>query len=124
MYDKNNIFAKFLNGEIKVQKIYEDEYAIAFYDINPQAPIHVLVIPKGEFSSFDDFSANASDQEIAGYIRAIGKVSRNLKIEKDGYRLLVNVGMNAGQEVPHLHTHVFAGTKLGKMISVDNSSKR
>ncbi|MBR7158214.1 MAG: histidine triad nucleotide-binding protein [Alphaproteobacteria bacterium] len=123
MYDKSNIFAKFLSGEVPVKKIYEDEYAIAFNDINPQAPVHVLVIPKGEYTSFEDFSAKASDAEIAGYVRAIGKVSRQLELDKSGYRLLVNMGANGGQEVPHLHTHIFGGAKLGRMVTVDNTPK-
>ncbi len=123
MYDKNNIFAKFLSGEIPVTKIYEDEFAIAFNDINPQAPVHVLVIPKGEYVSFDDFTANASDKEIAGYVRAVGKVSRQLGLDKEGYRLLVNMGANGGQEVPHLHAHIFGGAKLGRMVTVNNSAK-
>lgn len=117
-YDKNNIFAKILRGEIPCQKIYEDEYALAFYDINPQAEIHALVIPKGEYTSMDDFTADASDELIAGYMRAVGKVARDLGLRKKGYRALANIGEYGGQEVPHLHIHLFGGEKLGRMISL------
>ena len=116
-YDKNNIFAKILRGEIPCSKVYEDDHAIAFNDINPQAPVHVLVIPKGSYVSMDDFSARASDAEITGFFRAVGTVARQLGAEKDGYRILANHGENAHQEVPHFHVHVFAGTRLGPMLS-------
>ena len=115
-YDKNNIFAKILRGELPCDKIFEDEYALAFPDINPQAPTHVLVIPKGAYVSWADFSANASEAEIAGFVRAIGKVAKDLGLEEAGYRALTNAGEEAGQIVPHLHVHIFAGRPLGPML--------
>ena len=116
-YDDDNIFAKILRGEIPSSKIYEDEWAIAFEDINPQAEIHTLVVPKGRYVSWDDFSAQAPDEEIAGFVRAVGKVARAKGLVEPGYRLLANVGENGGQEVPHLHVHLFGGQKLGRMIA-------
>lgn len=116
-YDPNNIFARILRGEIPSKRVYEDEYALAFHDINPLAPTHILVIPKGPFVSWDDFSAAASDAEIAGFVRAIGKVARDSGLVEDGYRLLANTGTNSGQEVPHLHVHIFAGRALGPMLA-------
>jgi diadenosine tetraphosphate (Ap4A) HIT family hydrolase len=116
-YDDNNIFAKILRGEIASRKVYEDEYALAFHDINPQAPHHVLVIPKGRYVSWDDFSATASDAEIAGFVRAVGKVAREAGMVEPGYRLLANVGPDSHQEVPHLHVHIFAGRPLGPMLA-------
>jgi len=116
-YDDNNIFAKILRGEIPSRKVYEDEYALAFHDINPQAPHHVLVIPKGRYVSWDDFSATASDAEIAGFVRAVGKVAREAGMVEPGYRLLANVGPDSHQEVPHLHVHIFAGRPLGPMLA-------
>lgn len=115
-YDPNNIFARILRGEIPNKTVYEDEHALAFHDINPQTPTHVLVIPKGAYVSFADFSEKASDAEIAGFVRAVGKVARDLGLEEPGYRILANNGRDAHQEVPHLHVHVFAGTDLGRMI--------
>jgi len=114
-YDDNNIFARILRGEIPSTRIYEDDYAYAFPDINPAAPTHILVIPKGPYVSWDDFSEKASDAEIAGYVRAIGKIARDYV--SYGYRILANVGVNSGQEVPHLHAHIFAGRQLGPMLS-------
>ena len=111
-YDKNNIFAKILRGEIPCKKIYEDEFVLAFYDINPQKKVHALVIPKGEYVNLDDFSSKASEKEIVGLIKGIGTVAKGR-----GYRSLVNVGENGGQEVPHLHFHIFGGEKVGKMVS-------
>jgi diadenosine tetraphosphate (Ap4A) HIT family hydrolase len=116
-YDPNNIFARILRGEIPSTKVYEDEYAFAFDDINAQAPVHVLVIPKGAYVSWDDFSARGSDAEIAGFVRAIGHVARSAGLVEPGYRLLANSGADGGQEVPHLHVHVFAGRKLGPMLA-------
>jgi len=116
-YDPNNIFAKILRGEIPCDKVYEDDHALAFRDINPQAPTHVLVIPKGPYRDFDDFAANADDDEITGYVRVIGRVARQLGVEEDGFRLLANTGANAHQEVPHLHVHIFAGRPLGPMLA-------
>ena len=116
-YDDDNIFAKILRGEIPSTKVYEDEWAIAFEDINPQAEIHTLVVPKGKYVSWDDFSAKAPDEEIAGFVRAVGKVAREKGLVEPGYRLLANVGADGGQEVPHLHVHLFGGQKLGRMIA-------
>lgn len=115
-YDDQNIFAKILRGEIPCRKVFEDEWALAFDDINPQAPVHVLVIPKGAYVSWDDFSAKASDAEIGGFVRAVGHVARELGLVEPGYRLLANIGMDAHQEVPHLHIHIFGGKPLGPML--------
>jgi histidine triad (HIT) family protein len=116
-YDPNNIFAKILRGEIPCSKVYEDQHALAFHDIAPQAPLHVLVIPKGAYISWDDFSARAPDAEIGGFVRAVGHVARELGLVDPGYRLLANVGVDGGQEVPHLHVHLFGGKALGRMIA-------
>ena len=116
-YDDDNIFAKILRGEIPSTRVYEDEWAIAFEDINPQAKIHTLVIPRGKYVSWDDFSTQAPDAEIAGFVRAVGKVARAKGLVEPGYRLLANVGGDGGQEVPHLHVHLFGGQKLGRMIA-------
>ncbi len=115
-YDDNNIFARILRGEIPCRKVHEDAWTLAFHDINPQAPTHILVIPKGRYCSFADFSADASAEEIAGFIRAVGQIARDLDLEAPGYRLLANMGDHGGQEVPHLHVHLFAGRPLGRMI--------
>jgi len=115
-YDPQNIFAKILRDEIPCKRVYEDEWALAFHDINPQAPEHVLVIPKAAYVSWDDFSAHASAAEIAGFVRAVGQVARDMGLVSPGYRLLANVGMDAHQEVPHLHVHIFAGKPLGPML--------
>ena len=120
-YDKNNIFAKILRGEIPCKKIYEDNYVLAFHDVNPQKKIHVLVVPKGEYVNLDDFSSNATEKEIVGLIKGIGAVAKKLGVSEvvkgRGYRSLVNVGTHGGQEVPHLHFHIFGGEKVGKMVS-------
>ena len=116
-YDDSNIFAKILRGEIPSKTVYEDEHALAFHDINPLSPTHILVIPKGRYVSWDDFSSRASDAEIAGFVRAVGKVARDAGLVEAGYRALANVGFNSGQEVPHLHVHIFAGRKLGPMLA-------
>ena len=120
-YDKNNIFAKILRGEITCKKIYEDEYVLAFYDINPQKKVHALVVSKGEYVDLDDFSLKASAKEISGLIKGISLVAKKLGISEEvkggGYRSLVNVGENGGQEIPHLHFHIFGGEKVGKMVS-------
>jgi diadenosine tetraphosphate (Ap4A) HIT family hydrolase len=115
-YDPNNIFARILRGELPCKQVYADEFALAFHDINPQAPVHVLVIPKGAYVSWDDFSAKANDAEIAGFMRAIGHVTRQLELS-EGYRLLVNMGQHGHQEVPHLHVHVFGGKQFYQMIA-------
>lgn len=116
-YDDQNIFAKVLRDEIPSKRVYEDEWAVAFHDINPQAPIHVLVIPRGPYVSWDDFSAKASDAEIAGFVRAVGKVARDLGLVAPGYRLLANVGLHGHQEIAHLHAHLFGGQALGPMLA-------
>ncbi|WP_286829413.1 MULTISPECIES: histidine triad nucleotide-binding protein [Kordiimonas] len=115
-YDTNNIFAKILRGEIPCNKVYEDEFALAFHDINPQAPVHVLVIPKGEYVSMADFSAEAPADLMVGFFRAVGKVADELGLVEPGYRMLANAGENAHQEVPHLHIHLFGGKPLGPML--------
>ncbi|MBF0093471.1 MAG: histidine triad nucleotide-binding protein [Alphaproteobacteria bacterium] len=117
-YDTNNIFARILRGEIPCKKVYEDEYTLAFHDISPQAPVHVLVIPKGAYVSMDDLAANGSDREIAALYRAVSKVAHDLGVAAEGYRFLVNCGVNGGQEVPHLHVHIFGGRRLGRMIQI------
>ena len=116
-YDDTNIFAKILRVEIPNKTVYEDEHVLAFHDIAPQAPIHILVIPKGAYVSWDDFSARASEAEIAGFIRAVGHVAREQGLVEPGYRLLANVGAHGGQEVPHLHVHLFGGGPLGPMLA-------
>jgi diadenosine tetraphosphate (Ap4A) HIT family hydrolase len=115
-YDADNVFAKILRGEIPCKKVFEDDHALAFHDIQPQAPVHVLVIPKGAYVSMDDFSAKATEAEIAGFFRAVGHVARLMGVEKDGYRFLANHGRNGRQEVMHFHVHVFGGRELGRMI--------
>lgn len=115
-YDPNNVFARILRGEIPCKKVYEDDAVLAFHDINPQAAIHVLVIPKGPYVSLDDFSAQASEKEVAALFRAVGKIARDLGAAESGYRILANSGRHAHQEVPHLHIHIFAGQPLGRMI--------
>ena len=119
-YDNNNIFAKILRGEIPCNKIYEDEFILSFYDINPQKKIHALVIPKGKYVDFDDFSDHASLEEIEGLIKGINTVAKKLGISSSngkGYRVLANISDHGGQEVPHLHFHLFGGEKIGKMVS-------
>jgi histidine triad (HIT) family protein len=116
-YDDINIFARILRGEIPCRRAYEDQWALAFHDINPQAPTHVLVIPKGKYVSFADFTANANSDEIAGFMRAVGKLAKDLGLEAHGYRLLANMGEHSGQEVPHFHVHLFAGRPLGRMLA-------
>ena len=115
-YDDSNIFARILRGELPSNKVYEDEHSFAFHDINPQAPIHILVIPKGAYVSWDDFTAKASAAEIAGFMRAIGHVARSQGLVAPGYRLLANIGGHGHQEVPHLHVHLFGGRQFREMI--------
>jgi len=115
-YDDDNVFARILRGEIPCRRVHEDEFALAFHDIRPQAPVHVLVIPKGRWISLDDFSRGASAQEIAGFWRSVGHVARELGLDASGYRTLTNVGEDAGQEVPHFHVHLFGGRRLGRML--------
>lgn len=116
-YDDSNIFARILRGEIPADRVHEDEHALAFHDINPLAPTHILVIPKGAYVSWDDFSARATDAEIGGFVRAAGKVARDRGLVAPGYRLLANAGAHGGQEVPHLHVHIFGGRALGPMLA-------
>ena len=118
-YEDNNIFAKILRGEIPCKKIYEDEYVLSFYDINPQKKIHALVIPKGKYIDLDDFCKNASPNEMVGMFKGIEEVAKKLGISNDkgkGYRALTNIGSDGGQEVPHMHFHLFGGEKIGKMV--------
>ncbi len=116
VYDPENIFAKILRGEIPCDKVYEDEHALAFRDINPQTPTHILIIPKGAYVSSDDFTANASEAELAGFLRAVGQVARDAGLVAAGYRFLANHGQDAHQEVAHFHIHIFGGKNLGRMI--------
>src|SRR5579875_2645619 len=106
-YDRDNVFARILRGELPCRKVYEDAHVLAFHDIRPQAPTHILVIPKGEYVSLDDFAATASEAEIAAFVRAIGRIAREAGLADDGYRILANHGPNSHQEVPHLHVHIF-----------------
>tara|TARA_B000000532_G_C18728246_1_gene345597 strand:- start:48 stop:410 length:363 start_codon:yes stop_codon:yes gene_type:complete len=118
-YDKNNIFAKILRGEIPCKKIYENNFVLSFYDINPQKKVHALIIPKGEYIDLDDFISRAKEKEIIEFFKAISHVAKILKISNNdgGYRTLSNIATNGGQEVPHLHFHIFGGEKIGKMVS-------
>ncbi|MEO6361493.1 MAG: histidine triad nucleotide-binding protein [Sphingomicrobium sp.] len=116
-YDDSNIFARILRGELPCKKVYEDDHALAFHDINPVAAVHILVIPKGPYVSWDDFSERASDAELAGFVRAVGTVARDAGVVVQGYRLLANTGKRAGQEVGHFHVHIFGGQPLGPMLS-------
>jgi histidine triad (HIT) family protein len=116
-YDDNNIFARIIRGEIPSNKVYEDGQVLAFHDINPLAPKHILVIPKGAYVSWDDFSENASDAELGALVRAVGKIAREAGLVEPGYRVLANVGPDSGQEVPHLHLHIFGGRPLGPMLA-------
>jgi histidine triad (HIT) family protein len=115
-YDTNNIFARILRGEIPSRRVFENAFAVAFHDIAPQAPIHVLVIPRGPYISLADFTAKASDADIAGFFRAVAEVARQLDLEAPGYRVLANMGEDSGQEVPHFHVHLFGGKRLGAML--------
>jgi histidine triad (HIT) family protein len=116
-YDKNNIFAKILRGEIPCNKVYENKYVLAFHDVNPQKKVHVLVIPKGSYINLNDFNKNASNKEIVELNKAISHVSNLIGISEKGYRVLTNIGDDGGQEVLHLHFHILAGEKIGKMVN-------
>ncbi|HAX91020.1 MAG TPA: histidine triad nucleotide-binding protein [Rhodospirillaceae bacterium] len=118
-YDPNNIFAKILRGDIPCKKIYEDDFALAFHDIQPAAPVHALVIPKGEFENHAAFSQKASEAQLVGFHRAVGKVAEMIGVEQGGYRLISNCGVNGGQEVPHYHVHILGGGRLGRMVARD-----
>jgi histidine triad (HIT) family protein len=115
-YDATNIFARILRGEAPCRKVYEDDFTLAFHDINPQAPVHVLIIPKSPYVSMADFTATAPPAEIAGFFQAVGAVARQMGLEKDGYRILANTGAHAHPEVPHFHVHLFGGRPLGPML--------
>jgi diadenosine tetraphosphate (Ap4A) HIT family hydrolase len=115
-YDDTNIFARILRDEIPSNRVYEDKFAIAFHDIHPQAPTHILVIPRGPYVSWDDFATTASEAEIVGFVRAVGTVARQQGLREAGYRLLANIGPHSHQEVPHLHVHLFGGRPLGGML--------
>lgn len=116
-YDKNNVFAQILRKEISANIVYEDEYALAFHDVNPRAPIHILMIPKGEYISFFDFSEKAPPEFVQGFTKAIHHVIKSFDLQKEGFRLLTNHGSHGGQEVPHYHVHIFGGRPLGRMIT-------
>jgi histidine triad (HIT) family protein len=115
-YDRDNVFARILRGELPCREVYEDEHVLAFRDINPQAPVHVIVIPKGEYASVDDFSANASPPEQAAFMQAIGRIAHQEGVAESGYRILANHGAAAHQDVPHFHMHLFGGHDLGPML--------
>lgn len=115
-YDEQNIFARILRNEIPAKRVYEDEYAVAFHDIKAQAPVHVLVVPRGAYCSLADFTASAPAAEVVGFMRAVGAVARQLGLEAQGYRMIANMGAHSGQEVPHFHVHLLAGRPLGKML--------
>jgi histidine triad (HIT) family protein len=116
-YDPSNVFARIIRGELPCRKVFEDEHVLAFHDIRPQTPVHILVIPKGAYVSLDDFSAKASEAELAAFLRALGQIAREHGVVQSGYRILANHGADAHQEVPHFHVHIFGGRQLGRMIS-------
>jgi len=116
VYDRSNVFARILRGEIPCSKVYEDEHVLAFRDIHPQAPTHIVLIPKGEYISADDFSLNASEAQLAAFMRAIARIARQEGVVESGYRILSNHGAAAHQEVPHFHLHLFGGRDLGPML--------
>lgn len=116
-YDTNNIFARILRGEIPCSKVHEDDYVLAFNDINPQAPVHILVIPKGAYISIDDFGAKADAAEVKAFFSAVSKIANEKGLIESGYRMIANIGLNGGQEVPHFHVHLLGGIKLGPMLS-------
>ncbi len=121
MYDKNNVFAKIIRGEIPANKIYEDEFLLAFHDISKATPIHVLVIPKGEYINFSDFVSNAKSEEISHFFKKVSEVAKTVGAVESGFRLIANSGINAHQTVPHFHIHILAGKKMGPLISGDNN---
>lgn len=116
-YDDNNIFAKILRGDIPCKKVYEDEFVLAFHDIAPRAPVHVLVIPKGKYESIADFGAKASAEEVKGFYAAVSKIAGEQGLNETGFRVIANTGLNGGQEVPHFHVHILGGKKLGPMLA-------
>jgi diadenosine tetraphosphate (Ap4A) HIT family hydrolase len=116
-YDANNIFARILRGEIPCNKVYEDNFALAFRDISPKAPTHILVIPKGAYVDIVDFGANAKAGEIEGFYRAVAKISAEQNLVQNGFRSIANTGLHGGQEVPHFHLHLLGGKSIGPMVS-------
>ena len=119
-YDDGNIFARILRGEIPCKKVYENDHALAFHDINPLMPVHVLVIPKGAYVNLDDFTAGATPEELAGFLHAVGETARIMGVGEDGYRIVANNGQHANQEVMHFHVHIFGGRQIrGRMIRAD-----
>jgi diadenosine tetraphosphate (Ap4A) HIT family hydrolase len=118
-YDTNNVFARILRGEIPCRKVYEDDHALAFHDIAPRAPIHVLVIPKTPYVSLADFATTAPPEAVAGFFAAVANTAKTLGLEQPGYRILANMGAHAHQEVPHFHVHLFGGRPLGPMLIED-----
>jgi histidine triad (HIT) family protein len=115
-YDKQNIFAKILRGEIPNKTVYEDEYVLAFHDISPKAPVHILVIPKGAYTDVADFSLNASADEISGFWASFGKIIQQENLHGDGFRVIANTGIHGCQEVPHFHIHILGGQILGSLL--------
>ena len=116
LYEQNNVFAKILRGELPNKTVYEDEEVLAFHDIYPQSKVHVLVIPKGKFVSFDDFTKKATTDQIGKFFEKVGKIARDLGVDQEGFRIIANIGEYGGQEVPHFHVHICGGQKLGRMI--------
>ena len=116
-YDDSNILARVLRGELPSNRVLETEHSLAIHDINPLAPIHVLVVPKGAYVSWDDFSTRASEAEIVDFVRAVGEAGRITGASAQGYRMLANMGKRGGQEIPHLHVHLFGGAPLGPMLA-------
>ncbi len=116
-YDDSNIFARILRGEVPCDRVYEDGYALAFNDISPKAPVHVLVIPKGKYVNIEDFSSNASPEEVAGFWKAVAQVARDRQLVSPGFRVIANTGANGGQEVPHFHAHILGGRNIGPMVA-------
>ncbi len=122
MYDKNNILAKIIRGELPADKIYEDSEVLAIRDIIPAAPIHILVLPKKEYTSFHDFMAKATNDEIGHFYKIVQKICADLEVEKTGYRVLSNVGKDGMQTIPHMHLHILGGKSLGRLVSKSNNS--
>lgn len=116
-YDDSNIFARILRGELPSKKVYEDDHVLAFEDISPAAPVHILVVPKGPYVSWDDFAAKASDAEIGAFVRAVGKIARDKALVKPGYRVIANIGADSGQMVPHFHVHILGGRSMVALVA-------
>ena len=120
MYDQTNIFAKIIAGEVPCDEVYNDKNVLAFKDVSPAAPMHVLVIPKGEYVSFNDFATKAGTEKLANFFQTVQKIASDLGLEQDGYRLITNHGKNASQTVPHFHVHILGGKPLGGLLADDN----